>query len=225
MNLMIIAFICAMFPVILSAGSLTIEGSYTCQWNSKSPKTFKGTLEAKSDDFEGDVLAPWNSKDEVYRGRISKSGGNYEGEFVLLSQKRTFKFSVPAGGGTCDAFEKGSKVGTLSMKISGSSEGTTAGPDFAGLVAFAVNKKTGISGEKVLELFAKKRGSKEDIIAACAVSEITGDTPEELCKKKKKYNTNYEFLRELKLDKEKTAKVNELIKIIKEEIEKEKKNK
>ncbi|MFH1074408.1 MAG: hypothetical protein V1752_04890 [Candidatus Firestonebacteria bacterium] len=225
MKKIIITVFSLLIPVILNAGSVTIEGSYTCQWQSTSAKTFKGTLESKGSDYEGDIIGPWNNKDEVFRGKLSNSGGGYSGDFIMQSTRRRFTFSVSSGGGPCDVFEGRSKVAVLSVRFSGGSMGGAGGFDYSELVSKAVVSATNISEEKVLGLFEKKGSSKDDIIAACAVAELTRGDLDELYKKKKKVNTNYEFLRDLKLDKETTAKVNDLIKKIKAGVEEGKKKK
>ncbi|OGF48669.1 MAG: hypothetical protein A2044_08000 [Candidatus Firestonebacteria bacterium GWA2_43_8] len=218
MKKILLIIIGSLFPAVLMAGTLTIEGTYTCQWQSSTPKAFKGTLESKGSDYEGDIDAPWNGKNEVYNGKLSNSGGSYSGSFVMQSSRRKFSFSISSSGGSCDVFEGRSKVGVLSVRFSGGSMGA-GGYDYSALVSEAVGKATSISEEKVLALFEKKGSSKDDIIAVCAVAEVTQGDMDDLYKQKKKVNTNYEFLRDLKMDKETSTKVNDLIKKIKEGVE------
>jgi len=224
MRKFIIAVVFLLLPVLLPGATLTMEGTYTCQWQSSSPKAFKGNLESSGADYVGDILAPWNKKDEIHTGKLTSSSGNYSGDFIMQSSKRRFTFSISTNGGSCDVFEGRTKVGVLNIRFSGGSFGT-GGFDYSELVSAAVSKNTEISKDKVLALFEKKGSTKEDIISVCAVSEVIQGDLEDLYTKKKKVNTNYEFIKELKMDKETAGKVNELIKKIKDGVEAEKKKK
>ena len=217
---------CLIFPALLFSASLTLEGSYTCGWTSSSAKTFRGTLESKeSNSYSGDIMAPWNGKPETYRGDVTIKGNSISGKFVLQSQRRTFTFSgeMSGGGFKGDALEGGSKVGVLDMRISGGAG--AGGYDYTALVSEAVSSNTGIKKGKVEELFENKGVNKTDVIAVCAAAEITGGDTGELYNKRKKFNTNFEFLRELKLDKESKTKLDALTEKIKNAVEDGKKKK
>ena len=220
----------ALFVSGLHAASLSIEGSYTTNWKSTSPFTFKGTLNSNSEtEYEGEVIAPWDGQPEIYKGTITgKPGrGPLSGEFVNTKRRRTFTFTINQSGGNYrgDALEGGKKVGVLDVRVSGGFSSSSGGVDYSELVSEAVSKSTGISKDDVLELFKIKGINKDDVIAVCAVSEVTKGNLDELYKKKKKVNTNYEFFKELNLEKEVKASVDDLVKRIKAAVEDEKKKK
>ena len=221
----------ALFACNLQSASLSFEGSYTTNWKSSTPYTFQGTLSSKSDtEYEGEVTAPWNGKIEKYVGTITgKVGGTLSGDFIMSSTKRHFKFTINPSGGNYrgEVLEGKSKVGVLDARVSGGAGGFSGGGggvDYSELVSEAVSKTTSISKEQVLELF-KNKGSKDDVIAVCAAAEVTKGDMTELLKKKKKVNTNYEFIKDLNLDKETKSDVDALIKKIKAEMEGGKKKK
>ena len=111
-------------------------------------------------------------------------------------------------------------AGEADAKLTGGASSKTS--DSSGPVAEAVSKNTGIPKEKVLELLRNKGTNKDEIISVCAAAEITKGDPDELYKKRKKVNTNFDFLSDLKLDKEGKAKLEALIKTIKGSIEEKK---
>ena len=222
-----------LFVSSLSAGQLTIEGTYTTSYKSKVPNyTFKGTLSSTGEtEYEGEITAPWDGQNKTYKGKITgKPGsGSLEGSFILTGTKRNFTFTIDQNG-RGDALENGKKVGVLDAKVSGGGSAASSAPaggvvDFSDQVSEAVSKETSISREKVLELFKNKGVTKADVIAVCAAAEITKGDLEALYKKKKKVNTTFEFLYDLKLDKEAKTGVDSLIKKIKAALEEKNKKK
>ncbi|GEM_PF-1851310 len=233
MKKMSVLYLAFLFVSCLYAGQLTVEGTYTTSFKSNTPYTFKGTLSSKSDtEYEGEITAPWNGKDQFYKGTISgKPGsGSLAGDFIMTSSKRHFTFTINPGGSNYsgNALEGGKIVGVLSVRVSGGESSAAASssvPDISEAVAEAVSKQTGISKETVLELFKNKGISKDEVIAVCAAAELTKGDTAELYKKRKKVNTNFEFLYDLKLEKDTKASVEALIKKIKAALEEEKNKK
>ena len=111
-------------------------------------------------------------------------------------------------------------AGEVEVKVSGRK--ASVGSDTAEQTATLVSENTGIAKEKVFELLKTKGIKTEDVITVCAAAEITKAEPEELYKKRKKVNTNFDFLSDLKLDKEAKAKLDALVKTIKGSIEEKK---
>ena len=179
----------------------------------------------ESNTYEGDISAPWNGKPQTYSGTLTVNGNAISGTFVLQSQKRTFTFSGEMSGGSFkgDAKEGGGKVGVLDMRISGGAG--AGGFDYTELVSEAVSGNTELKKAKVAQLFNNKDAARNDIIVVCAAAEIISGDPAELYKKRKEFNTNFEFLRELKLDKDTKAKLDALVEKIKDAVETGKKKK
>ncbi len=101
-----------------------------------------------------------------------------------------------------------SVAGEVANIIDGNSSGgavhsaSSAGVDFPEIIS----QNTGIAKESILELLKNPGISNDDILAVCAAAEITKSDLNELYKKRKKENTNYDFKNSLNLqDGEKTA--------------------
>ncbi len=145
----------------------------------------------------------WDGSARALRAEESQKGEEW---FALGWQERERKLFALAG--EADA------------KLTGGASSKTS--DSSGPVAEAVSKNTSIPKEKVLELLRNKGTNKDEVISVCAAAEITKGDPDELYKKRKKVNTNFDFLSDLKLDKEGKAKLEALIKTIKGSIEEKK---
>ena len=114
-------------------------------------------------------------------------------------------------------------AGEVDVKVSGRK--ASVGSDSPEQAAIVISNNTGIAKEKILEL-AKNKGIKmDDVMIICAAAEITKAEPEELYKKRKKVNTTFEFILDLKLEKAAKASLDALIAKLKTALEEEKKKK
>ena len=93
---------------------------------------------------------------------------------------------------------------------------SSAGVDFPEVIS----QNTGIAKESILELSKNPGISNDDILAICTAAEITKGNISELYKKRKKVNTNYEFINNLNLEKEEKAAFDALLKKLKAEVNK-----
>jgi len=84
----------------------------------------------------------------------------------------------------------------------------------------AISKNTGIAKENILELSKNPGISNDDILAVCTAAEISKGDLKELYKKRKKENTNYDFVNSLNLEKEEKAAFDALLKKLKAEVKK-----
>ena len=115
-----------------------------------------------------------------------------------------------------------SLAGETANIIEGNISGKAARSSFSTGVDYpeVISKNTGIAKEKVLELSKNPGISNDDILVICSAAEITKGNISELYKKRKKVNTNYEFINNLNLEKEEKAAFDALLKKLKAEVNK-----
>ena len=209
---------------------VTIDGTYNSKpWPNDRPNVITGGVDSKGNNvWEGELKSDYKGKVYTYKGTLTGNleSGTVKGNFEMAGYKRIFTFEAQASGGTLtgnikeETKGRTGNVGDLNIKLSGIPKGGE-NPE---MLADVISGLTEVDKEKILELF-KSNATKDNIISSAAAASVSKGDFDELYKKKKRINTNYEFLKELKLDKDAAKEVNDLIKKIKEGIEKEKKKK